>query len=91
MQIRFIITLLLPAITLLAGCQSRPLAETCYQKPASGHCRAAFTRYYFDENRQQCRPFIWGGCEGSVPFEDLPACRQECERSAIANEGEQHE
>lgn len=74
----------LMAATLLAGCQSTPLPDACYQKPASGHCRAAFTRYYFDQDRQQCRPFIWGGCEGTVPFETEQDCIAQCDVTATS-------
>lgn len=75
-------------VMLLAGCQSTPLPDACYQKPESGHCRAAFTRYYFDQDRQQCRPFIWGGCSGTVPFETEPACQETCEGKPSTSEGE---
>lgn len=41
-------------------------------------CRAAHTRFYFDEQTQSCKPFIWGGCQGVVPFDTLEACRALC-------------
>ena len=82
------ITLSSVVVMLLAGCQSTPLPDACYQKPESGHCRAAFTRYYFDQDRQQCRPFIWGGCGGTVPFDTEQACQEQCEGRTSGNEGE---
>lgn len=82
------ITLSSVVVMLLAGCQSTPLPDACYQKPESGHCRAAFTRYYFDQDRQQCRPFIWGGCDGTVPFDTEQACQQACEGAPSNNRGE---
>ena len=50
----------------------------CDLEPDSGPCFAAFRRYYFDREEQECKEFIWGGCNGTVPFETLEACRQ-CE------------
>lgn len=73
-------------VFLLAGCQSgdntSKLPEACYQPPESGMCRAAFQRYYYDEDSGSCKTFIWGGCKGSVPFETMDACVQTCNASA---------
>ena len=63
----------------LAGCQhSETLPDQCYEKPDSGMCRAAMTRYYYDPASGQCRAFIWGGCGGNVPFDTLDDCAQMC-------------
>tara|TARA_R110002073_G_scaffold68403_1_gene170009 strand:- start:127457 stop:127828 length:372 start_codon:yes stop_codon:yes gene_type:complete len=62
----------------LNGCQSTPLPDNCYAKPESGRCRAAIERYYFDPQWQECRAFIWGGCDGVVPFENLESCQNTC-------------
>ena len=51
----------------------------CDLEPDSGLCNAAFPRYYFDKEAQECREFIWGGCNGTVPFETMEDCK-ECER-----------
>ncbi|MEM1258559.1 MAG: BPTI/Kunitz domain-containing protein [Bacteroidota bacterium] len=51
----------------------------CDLEPDVGPCDAAFPRYYFDKETQECKEFIWGGCDGTVPFETMEACR-ECER-----------
>lgn len=68
--------------TLLSACQSASssasLPEACTLKPESGKCRAAHTRYWFDADSGSCRAFIWGGCEGVVPFETLQQCQQTC-------------
>jgi hypothetical protein len=53
-----------------------PLA--CQLEPDPGDCLAAIPRYYFDKEEQKCKEFIWGGCNGVVPFETMEACR-ECE------------
>ncbi len=72
--------------TLLAACQSADssLAPACTLKPESGKCRAAHTRFWFDTGSQSCRAFIWGGCEGVVPFETLEDCQQTCPVDAEA-------
>lgn len=36
-------------------------------------------RYYFDSASGTCKAFSWGGCDGSVPFDTLEACRKSCE------------
>lgn len=58
------------------------LAELIYNPceliPDSGPCEAAITRYYFNQETQECEEFLWGGCDGVVPFETLEAC-QLCE------------
>lgn len=67
----------------LTGCQMRDsLPEQCGEKPDSGMCRAAFTRYYHDGATGQCRAFIWGGCGGNVPFETMDNCQQVCNAEA---------
>lgn len=66
------------ALFMLAGCNSTPLPDTCYVQPSSGKCKAAFMRYYFDAGANTCKGFIWGGCEGTVPFETMTACHTQC-------------
>lgn len=88
----FLISLFAFASLLLSGCsatgdilnadlkmnevQINP--HRCDIKPQTGQCRAAFTKYYFNPNTQRCEQFIWGGCNGSVPFENLESCHQSC-------------
>lgn len=83
-------TLLLPLIVaaaLLTGCQNNQqpgtakLPDACYQPPESGMCKAAFQRYYYDQESDSCQTFIWGGCKGSVPFETQDACVKTCNAS----------
>lgn len=57
-------------------------APACALAPDAGMCRAAFTRYYFDETSGSCRTFIWGGCGGTVPFETMQDCQQACDAPA---------
>ena len=76
----------LTVLLALAGCQSHPLPEPCYQKPESGRCRAAITRYYFEPDEVRCKAFIWGGCDGVVPFETAEECMQQCDAAAPDND-----
>lgn len=46
----------------------------CTLVPNVGPCNAAFPRYYYDQEEGQCKQFIWGGCDGVVPFETLEEC-----------------
>jgi len=60
-----------------------PSENRCSLKPKQGPCKARFTKYYFDQVSNGCKEFIWGGCEGVVPFDSLTECRNSCERSII--------
>ena len=51
----------------------------CLLDPGPGPCKGLFEKYYYDRKTGKCRPFIYGGCEGTVPFETLEECRQACE------------
>lgn len=67
---------------LLVGCSNtashKPLSSACQLSHETGPCRAAFTKYYFDEVAQTCRAFTWGGCDGVVPFDTKEECEQQC-------------
>lgn len=52
--------------------------SNCNLEPDPGVCEAYFPKYYFDQEAQTCKEFIWGGCEGTVPFETLEDC-EACE------------
>ncbi|KAM6223696.1 kunitz-type protease inhibitor 2 [Rhynchocyon petersi] len=39
--------------------------EYCLPKAATGPCRAAFPRWYFDPEKNSCGSFIYGGCRGN--------------------------
>uniref|UniRef100_A0A831XGC0 Proteinase inhibitor I4 serpin n=1 Tax=Geobacter metallireducens TaxID=28232 RepID=A0A831XGC0_GEOME len=60
-----------------------PLPEKCLQKPDGGPCKALFWKHYFDPESGECKEFVYGGCEGTVPFESREECEREClEQSA---------
>ena len=54
------------------------LPAQCELNPESGPCEAAIEKYFFDSEDKVCKPFIWGGCEGTVPFDSIEECQQ-CE------------
>lgn len=53
--------------------------DRCLLKPVAGPCEAIFYKYYFDINQNSCQKFIWGGCQGVVPFQTLADCQAACE------------
>jgi hypothetical protein len=54
------------------------LHVSCLTKPDRGPCRAAKPAYFYDYASDSCQQFLWGGCEGRVPFETLDACLRMC-------------
>lgn len=52
----------------------------CRLEPLGGPCKAYIARYYFDQAEGVCKEFIWGGCEGVVPFNALGECQGVCEK-----------
>lgn len=66
-----------------AGLEGSPAdpkgSPRCLLDPDTGPCKAIFEKYYYDRKAGKCRPFIYGGCEGTVPFETLEECREACE------------
>jgi len=53
-------------------------SQRCELTPEAGPCYAMLSKYYYNAVSGQCEEFIYGGCEGVVPFETLEAC-YECE------------
>jgi hypothetical protein len=54
------------------------LHVSCLAKPDPGPCRAAKPAYYYDYSTDSCKQFLWGGCQGNVPFETLEQCLRMC-------------
>ena len=77
-----LITLLI--VTVAYGCSNTKSVTAecnCNLVPDKGNCRAMITKYYFDKEEGKCKEFIWGGCEGTVPFETLEECEAcKCEK-----------
>jgi Kunitz/Bovine pancreatic trypsin inhibitor domain/Uncharacterized protein conserved in bacteria (DUF2330) len=53
-------------------------SAACRKKPDRGPCKGMFEAYYFDGNSHSCKMFIWGGCQGEVPFQSLKDCQSTC-------------
>ena len=72
-----------------ASYQSQPIVYT-YSKPWKrpdvctlsseiGPCRAAVSRYFFNEESGKCEMFMYGGCSGNGNnFENLKDCENAC-------------
>ena len=52
--------------------------KKCSMKPERGPCKGNFERYYYDSQSRTCKPFVWGGCGGAVPFETMEECNNAC-------------
>lgn len=53
----------------------------CSLTPDPGPCEALIPKYYFDAEKGKCREFMWGGCEGVVPFNTMEECEACLEES----------
>jgi hypothetical protein len=61
------------------------LPENCLLKPDKGPCKAIFWKYYFNPKTKKCEEFLYGGCDGVVPFET----QEECQATCIDQQAEQ--
>ncbi|ESP03042.1 hypothetical protein LOTGIDRAFT_110579, partial [Lottia gigantea] len=53
--------------------------KLCHLAMESGPCRAAKPRWYFDQGKQTCVEYIYGGCRGnSNNFETKAECMRTC-------------
>jgi len=60
-----------------SSCKKSSIPDSrCSLVPDSGSCLAYFPKYYYDSEAQACKTFIWGGCNGTIPFETLEECEQ---------------
>ncbi len=58
----------------------RGLHSVCQLQPLKGDGDKSLKRYYFDIQRKECRPFTWSGKGGFVPFKNVDACEQYCNK-----------
>ena len=68
-------------LSVLMSCETEEdckKSERCDLISDPGLCKAYFPKYYFDKTEGKCKEFIWGGCNGVVPFNTLEECKQ-CE------------
>ncbi|MFQ6612253.1 MAG: BPTI/Kunitz domain-containing protein, partial [Fidelibacterota bacterium] len=59
--------------------EKKQLPAPCLLEPDSGPCDAYIPRYYYDQDTGECKEFVWGGCDGVVPFITLEECQEACE------------
>lgn len=53
--------------------------ERCSQPKLVGNCRGYFKNYYYDNERQTCVPFVYGGCGGNDNrFNTVEECMDTC-------------
>ncbi|XP_067681506.1 thrombin inhibitor hemalin-like [Haliotis asinina] len=53
--------------------------DQCKQRPDPGHCFASILRFFYDQFRGTCRPFIYGGCGGNYNnFLTKQQCQFQC-------------
>ena len=57
-----------------AICVNPKCFTNCSLNPEVGQCNGAFPKYYFNKQTMKCDSFIWGGCNGIVPFETFEEC-----------------
>lgn len=58
------------------GCKTKnkKIENKCNLKPDAGPCEAYIPKFYYDNDTGKCKEFIWGGCDGVVPFDTLEEC-----------------
>uniref|UniRef100_A0A5S6Q5D2 BPTI/Kunitz inhibitor domain-containing protein n=1 Tax=Trichuris muris TaxID=70415 RepID=A0A5S6Q5D2_TRIMR len=72
-------------------CQGRCMRQLqshgiCGQPKEAGPCLAYIQRWYYDVERANCEPFIYGGCQGNMNnFETEQSCRERCSQEISCN------
>lgn len=78
-----LLPLVLLAFLFLHSCdngEDEVAVDNCDLVPDPGPCKAYVPKYYFDKTDKKCKEFIWGGCDGVVPFNTMEECLQ-CEQT----------
>ena len=67
-------------------CSSDPKASWEDSQEEVVACTAAIPRYYFDQDHQTCKRFIYGGCDGNNNnFHTKKACSKACQAKPITD------
>ena len=61
--------------------KNKSMDDECYLSPERGPCKAMLPRYFYNSESGQCEEFIWGGCDGVVPFVTMEECQKGCSNS----------
>ncbi|XP_064108154.1 papilin-like isoform X7 [Macrobrachium nipponense] len=57
------------------------LLEICKLPVETGNCRASIPNWYYDEEKQRCIGFSYGGCGGNANrFQSVELCERQCGR-----------
>lgn len=54
------------------------LPADCYLEPDIGPCDGICPRYFYNQETEECEMFMWGCCDGIVPFDTLEECEASC-------------
>uniref|UniRef100_A0A6B0U9S4 Putative kunitz n=1 Tax=Ixodes ricinus TaxID=34613 RepID=A0A6B0U9S4_IXORI len=77
MHFIFVVSFVILAYSVL---DTRGWHPNCTYPEDDGPCRARIPSYFFDNETQLCKEFMYGGCEGNANnFETLELCKQTCE------------
>ncbi|MCB1193444.1 MAG: proteinase inhibitor I4 serpin [Leptospiraceae bacterium] len=78
----FILAIILTGLIFASGSkvENSTVNNNCHLQPNSGPCRAYYIKYYYDVGKKKCMQFVWGGCAGIAPFENLKECQNACEK-----------
>lgn len=73
----FFLVMIITSMISSSNCtkQNDECRTKCSQIGETGPCKAYLKKYYYDETEKKCKEFIWGGCEGVVPFQTLEECQ----------------
>lgn len=75
-----IVLLVIFGVRELSGYSVKGLDQNrCFVTPESGPCTDGKEKYYYDVDSNSCKSFVWGGCQGKVPFDNLEECKKICE------------
>ncbi|CAF0874566.1 unnamed protein product [Rotaria sordida] len=65
-------------------CISPKGIEVCLLPKITGPCHSASHRYYYDRDKNECRQFHYGGCNGnSNNYETMEKCQSTCVKETI--------
>lgn len=75
----FVTSIVFMVILTANSCKKCEQESRCNLTYDTGPCKANFPKYYYDMKDNKCKEFIYGGCDGEVPFETLEDCQKQCE------------
>ena len=61
------------------GCKEQKGETNCNLLPDAGPCKSLIPKYYYEQESGSCKQFMWGGCQGTVPFDTMAECETACE------------